>query len=83
MDNTEKLRVILQHWIDHNGGHVAEFEKWQTIMKEEGKNTVASSIGDAITQMDKVSEILADILTDCGGSKESTGHHHHHDHHHD
>ena len=83
MDNLEKLRVLLQHWIDHNGGHVTEFEKWQTIMKEDAKHTVASSIGNAITQMDKVSEILTDILTDCGGPKESTDHHHHHDHHHE
>ena len=81
MDNTEKLRVILKHWIEHNGGHVAEFEKWQTIMKEEGKANIASSIDNAITQMDKVSEILAEILVDCGGPKESTDHHHHHHHH--
>ena len=31
MDNLEKLRILLQHWIEHNGGHVAEFAKWQTV----------------------------------------------------
>ncbi len=80
MDNSEKLRVILQHWIEHNGGHVAEFEKWQKIMNEDGKDSIAVSLGDAISQMDKVSDILAEILAECGGPKEASGHHHHHHH---
>ena len=81
MDNSEKLRVILQHWIEHNAGHVIEFEKWQKTMKEDGKGKVAASIGDAILQMDKVTDILTDILTDCGGPKEISDHHHNHHHH--
>lgn len=83
MDNLEKLRVILQHWIDHNGGHVNEFEKWQAIMNVEGEEKISASIGDAIEQMDKVSDILAGILTDCGGPMEAGEDHHHHHHHHD
>ena len=79
MDNSEKLRVILQHWIEHNAGHVTEFEKWQKTMKEDGKDKVAASIGDAILQMDKVTDILAD----CGGPKDISDHDHHHHHHHD
>ena len=78
MENIDKLRVLLQHWIEHNGGHVSEFEKWQTIMSEDDKPSIASAIGEAITQMDKVSEILTDILTECGGPKQDHGHHHHH-----
>ena len=79
MDNTDKLRVLLQHWIEHNGGHVSEFEKWQQIMSEEGDQKVATAIGEAIVQMDKVSQILSDILDDCGGPKDHGHHHHHHD----
>ena len=71
MKTIDKLRVLLQHWIEHNGGHVSEFEKWQTIMSEDGKQSIASAIGEAIIQMDKVSEILTDILNECGGPKQS------------
>ncbi len=81
MDNSEKLRVILQHWIEHNAGHVTEFEKWQKTMKEDGKDKVSASIGDAILQMDKVTDILTDILADFGGPKDISDHHHHHHHH--
>ena len=84
MDNSEKLRIILQHWIEHNAGHVAEFEKWQKTMTEDGKEKIADFMGEAIKHMDKVSEALAEALKDCGGPSDSGGeHHHHHHHHHD
>ncbi len=28
MDETEKLRVLLPHWIEHNGEHAAEFRDY-------------------------------------------------------
>ena len=83
MDNLEKLRILLQHWIEHNGGHVAEFAKWQTVMNTEGKDDVAAYLGEAIRQMGKVSGALAEALKDCGGPSESGGEDHHHHHHHD
>lgn len=81
MDNSEKLRIILQHWIEHNAGHVAEFEKWQKTMTEDGKEKIATLMGEAIRRMDRVSEALAEALKDCGGPSESGGEHHHHHHH--
>ena len=83
MDNTEKLRVLLQHWIDHNGGHVAEFGKWQAIMVEEKKEAIAASLEKAMQQMNEVSHTLQHTLDDLGGPAGDTTHHHHHHHHHD
>jgi hypothetical protein len=28
MDETEKLRVLLPHWIEHNGEHADEFRRY-------------------------------------------------------
>jgi hypothetical protein len=28
MDETDKLRVLIPHWIDHNNEHAAEFRGW-------------------------------------------------------
>lgn len=85
MENTEKLRVLLQHWIDHNKGHVQEFEPWQKTMQEEGKQSVADHIAKAIASMGVVNEDLTKALEELGGpqdSHEHGGHHHHHHHHH-
>jgi len=85
MENVEKLRVLLQHWIDHNKGHTGEFAKWQKLMADDDKGVIADHIGEAIKEMDKANEYLAKGLQEAGGPKENNGgegHHHHGDGHH-
>jgi hypothetical protein len=77
MDSLEKLRVLLKHWIDHNGGHVAEFDKWRTVMNEENRESMAKALGTAMAQMDEVSTTLQAALDEIGGAPESVHHHHH------
>jgi hypothetical protein len=80
MDNVEKLRVLLQHWIEHNDGHVEEFEKWRATMTEDAKQSLAAHIGDAVAAMAIVNEKLTKALDEAGGpvKKEGGDHHHHH-----
>lgn len=82
MESIEKLRVLLKHWIDHNGGHVQEFDKWRDVMAGEHKS-MATALSQAMEQMDAVSATLQAALDELGGPLESTEHHHHHHHHHD
>lgn len=84
MDNVEKLRVMLQHWIEHNKGHVEEFEKWRKTMAEEGKSSLADHITEAVKKMAEVNADLGKALHEAGGPKahEEEGHHHHGHHHH-
>jgi hypothetical protein len=28
MDETDKLRVLLPHWVEHNDEHAGEFRRW-------------------------------------------------------
>ena len=81
MDNTDKLRVLLKHWIEHNGGHVEEFDKWCKLMTDEGNSEISSLLESAKDQMDKVSDILGQALTQLGGEMDGDHHHHHHHHH--
>ena len=82
MDNIDKFRVILKHWIDHNGGHVSEFDKWRDLMEKEGKNKIVESLDEAKRRMDSISELLGSMLEDLGGAADDDHHHHHHHHHH-
>jgi len=82
MESIEKLRVLLRHWIDHNGGHVDEFVKWQKIMAGEKRTATAEALQKAIEQMDAVSATLQSTLDEIGGGGDSSEHHHHHVHHH-
>lgn len=78
MENKEKLRVLLQHWIDHNEGHRDEFDKWLTVIKAEGHREIADSLAGAIAQMAGVSKTLRQTLELAGGQKETAPHQHHH-----
>ena len=78
MDNVEKLRVILQHWIEHNKGHLDEFEKWCKTMTEEGQTSLAQHIHRTIELMNSVNSELGKALHEAGGEKHDDHHHHHH-----
>ncbi len=82
MESKDKLRVLLQHWIDHNKSHVEEFEKWRQIADTEGESKVAAHIADAISDMFHANDALGKALNEAGGKPESDHDHHHHHHHH-
>ena len=82
MDNVEKLRVMLQHWIEHNKGHVEEFEKWRKTMSEEGQTSLADHITQAVKTMAEVNAQLGKALHEAGGPKSDGEDDHHHGHHH-
>ncbi len=82
MDSIEKLRVLLKHWIDHNGGHVEEFDKWRQTMAAEKRETMVEALDKAMDQMDTVSATLQAALDEIGGPVDGSDHHHHDHHHH-
>jgi hypothetical protein len=82
MENTKKLRVLLQHWIEHNISHAEEFDRWREIAEKEGESAIAGHIAEAIGSMRKANEALDQALSKAGGPAEDDHHHHHHHHHH-
>jgi len=44
MEQLDKLRVLLPHWIEHNRGHAAECGKWSVLAREAGEQVVADHI---------------------------------------
>lgn len=82
MENKEKLRILLQHWIDHNIGHAEEFEKWRHTADHDGEKDIAASIGEAIVKMKEANAALEKAMEHAGGKPETKGDHHHHHHHH-
>lgn len=76
MDQLEKLRVLLPHWIEHNQGHTQECRKWTDQIDE---LEVCSNLEKALVAMEEVTRHLQTALTAAGGPKDDgDGHHHHH-----
>ncbi len=78
MNQLEKLRVLLPHWIEHNQGHAEECRKWADQLDDEN---VSSSLEGALEAMEQVTRQLQDALGKAGGPMDDKAHGHHHHHH--
>ena len=65
----EKLRILLNHWIEHNREHGDEFREWAERVRGLGGSEVHRDMLDAAQYMDKASESLSRALTDLGKEK--------------
>jgi len=72
MDDTEKLRVLLGHWIKHNREHAEEFRRWADRAGE-----ASNDISSAVDYMTKAGSALEKALEKLGGPPE---HNHEHKH---
>jgi hypothetical protein len=80
MDQIEKLRVLIPHWIEHNKGHGTDCQKWAETARKEGEEKIADFIEEAIEAMEKVNVLLEKALEEAGGESSSKHEHHHHHH---
>jgi hypothetical protein len=81
MNELEKLRVLLPHWIKHNRGHAEECNKWAVLAATEKNATeVASNLQAAFAAMEEVSMHLEKALAAAGGAAAESAHKHHHHH---
>ncbi len=80
MNDIDKLRVLLPHWIEHNHSHEAEFQKWSDIMKQSDASEIALLVNKAVSCMKDANTALAEALEKIGGPLEDKNDHHHHHH---
>ncbi len=77
MNELDKLRVLIPHWIEHNEEHAQEFRQWA-----EQADVVEADILLAAERMRHVNEPLTKALEKLGGPLPAEYHHHDHDHDH-
>jgi len=83
MNELEKLRVVLPHWIEHNIGHGREFASWAETLSSSGERDIAALLKKAEAFLQDADRVLKEALTKAGGEISGAGHHHNHPHHHD
>lgn len=62
MDEREKLKMLLEHWIEHNQEHSEEFREWAGKAKDAGQAAVHDGILEAARQLDKANDSLRKAL---------------------
>ncbi|MBN2149597.1 MAG: hypothetical protein JW726_19575 [Anaerolineales bacterium] len=73
MNELEKLRVLIPHWIEHNEEHVQEFLRFL-----EAAGDAAADLNKAAEQMMLVNQALAGALEKLGGGTDHKLEHIHH-----
>ena len=60
MDEAEKgkLKILLNHWVEHNNEHTQEFSRWAEKAKSSGHPAVHDEIMQAIQQINKANDFL-------------------------
>jgi hypothetical protein len=77
MREVDRLRVLLPHWIAHNGEHADEFREWAGRA-----GAAAEDILAAARLVEEANARLEEALEQLGGPLEHQ-HHHPHPHHHE
>ena len=57
-----KLRILLPHWIEHNGEHAESFREWAEKVRGMGLEEVAQRIEEAVGYMATCNEALTAAL---------------------
>lgn len=78
MNEIEKLRVLLPHWIEHNGEHAEEFREWagRAGAAEEQILAAAELVEEANARLEEALEQVGGPLAH-GHPGEEHGHHGH------
>jgi hypothetical protein len=71
MNEVEKLRVLLSHWMEHNDEHAAEFRRWA-----DQAGPAAPDVLAAAERMGQVNQALAAALAKLGGAMPHEVHDH-------
>ncbi len=72
MNEVDKLRVLIPHWIEHNEEHASEFRRWA-----EEAGDAAEDILDAADSMSRINQSLAIALEKLGGALPLSHYEHH------
>ncbi len=82
MNDLDKLRVLLPHWIEHNSGHSDEFKKWSVTAQKAGEDQIAELLNKAVVSLGVADKALKEALERAGGTLAEHSHSHDHHHHH-
>ena len=70
MNNVEKLRVLLPHWIEHNSEHAAEFREWAERARQSEHRDAAWDVRVAAENLEAANDVLEAALEKLGGPLE-------------
>lgn len=77
MDDLEKLRHQLEHWLEHNDGHITAYTDWAGRAKAMGKDELAGILMEIAAESGKLNALFTRAIESAGPHGHETQHHGH------
>ena len=58
MTELEKLKHLLEHWIEHNEAHVKTYSEWVSKAESLGKKELAGILGQVVDESRKLDDLF-------------------------
>ncbi|KKO18567.1 MAG: hypothetical protein L3J18_04715 [Candidatus Brocadia sp.] len=71
MNDIEKLRQLLPHWLEHNAEHASEFLKWANRARATGEDRLAHHLEAAAKKLEAAKHDLARAIEQGGQAEDS------------
>ncbi len=62
MTELEKLKHLLEHWIEHNDAHVKTYKEWAVKVDSLGEKELAGILGRIAAESKKLEELFNEAL---------------------
>ncbi len=62
MEERERLRVMIEHWIRHNESHFEEYRRWAEVARALGLGDVESRILEAVDRIKEANGFFEEAL---------------------
>ncbi len=72
MDDIQKSRIRLEHWIDHNFEHIKGYEEVAQLLDNKGFRTAAEMIRRAARLIEEANTEFENALESLGGEDQHT-----------
>ena len=62
MDESKKLLAVINHWVEHNEGHLDDYRKWGQTAASLGLESVKTEIEAAVEKLSQSNQHLKKAL---------------------
>lgn len=73
MDDLERLKVMLEHWLEHNREHARTYKEWAERADAMGRKDIARVLSDISLESERLENLFIEALSMVKGKGREIG----------
>ncbi len=62
MEELERLRVLVEHWLEHNAEHARTYKEWADRVEAQGRKDISDVLNKLYTETERLRELFNETL---------------------